>query len=124
MVESAISSQYASASIERVAKPKFFTKKYQDIQILEPQKDSLYTIKLYKNLPDDPINNILDSIGKVPPEDTVSIVIVAKPESADFNKRRQVAADRLYKNLDLYEMQWRNRRNLIQPRKLISFIFF
>jgi hypothetical protein len=63
-------------------------------------------------------------MGKVSPEDTVSIVIVAKPESADFNKRRQVAADRLYKNLDLYETKWRHRKNLLQPRKIFSFIFF
>jgi hypothetical protein len=124
MVESAIASQYASASIERVTKPKFFTKKYQDVQVLEPQKDSLYTIKLYKNLPDDPINNILDSMGKVSPEDTVNIVIVAKPEAADFNKRRQVAADRLYKNLDLYETKWRHWKNLLQPWRIFSFIFF
>lgn len=124
MVESAIASQYASASIERVVRPKFFTKKYQDIQVLEPQKDPLYTIKLYKNLPDDPMNNILDSMGKVSPEDTVNVIIVAKPESSDFNKRRQVAADRLYKNLDLYETRWRDRKNLIQPWKLLSFVFF
>jgi hypothetical protein len=124
MVESAIASQYAAASIERVARPKFFTKKYQDIEVLEPQKDPLYTIKLYKNIPDDPINNILDSIGKVSAEDTVNIVMVVKPESADFNKRRQVAADRLYKNLNLYETKWRHRKNLLQPWKLFSFLFF
>jgi hypothetical protein len=115
MVESSIASQYASASIEMVSRPKFFTKKYQDIEVLEPQKDSLYTIKLYKNIPDDPINNILDSIGKVPAEDTVNIVMVIKPESSDFNKRRQVAADRLYKNLDLYETKRRHRKNLLHP---------
>jgi hypothetical protein len=62
MVESAIASQYASASIERVAKPKFFKKKFSDIQVLETKRDPLYTIKLYKNIPDDPINNIVDSI--------------------------------------------------------------
>ncbi|MBO7094632.1 hypothetical protein J6V86_00020 [bacterium] len=62
MVESAIASQYASASIERVAKPKFFKKKFSDIQVLETTKDPLYTIKLYKNIPDDPINNIIDSM--------------------------------------------------------------
>jgi hypothetical protein len=124
MVESAIASQYASSSIERVSRPKFFTKKYQDVEVLEPKKDPLYTIKLYKNIPDDPINNILDSIGKVAPEDTVNIIIVVKPESAVFNKRRQVAADRLYKNLDLYESKWRHRKNLLRPRKLFSFLFF
>ena len=80
MVESAISSQYASSSIERIARPKFVTKKYYDIEVLEPEKDPLYTIKLYKNIPDDPINNVLDSIGKVSTEDTVNIIISTKPE--------------------------------------------
>jgi hypothetical protein len=124
MVESAIASQYASSSIERVSRPKFFTKKYQDVEVLEPEKDPLYTIKLYKNVPDDPINNILDSIGKVAPEDTVNIILVAKPEAPGFNKRRQVAADRLYKNLDLYESKWRHRKNLLRPRKIFSFLFY
>ena len=124
MVESAIASQYSAASIERVAKPKFFKKKYSDVQVLETKKDPLYTIKLYKNIPDDPINNIIDSMGKVSAEDTVSIVFVVKPEKSSFNIRRQVAADRLYKNLDLYERPWRDWRNLINPFKWIEFAIF
>lgn len=123
MIESAIASQYASASIERISRPKFFQKKYHDIEVLEPEKDPLYTIKLYKNIPDDPINNILDSIGKVSPEDTVSIIMTIKPEGSDFNARRQVAADRLYKNLSLYELKWRHRKNLVRPRKLLGFLW-
>jgi hypothetical protein len=121
MVESAIASQYSAASIERVSKPNFFKKKYFDVQVLETKKDPLYTIKLYKNIPDDPINNIIDSMGKVSAEDTVSIVFVVKPEGSTFNTRRQVAADRLYKNLDLYEMKWWNWKNLINPFKWIEF---
>ena len=122
MIESAIASQYSSASIERVSKPKFFKKKYLDIQVLETKKDSLYTIKLYKNIPDDPINNIIDSMWKVSSDDTVSIVLVAKPEKSSFNTRRQVAADRLYKNLDLYEMKRWHRKNLLNPFKLLGFL--
>ena len=121
MVESAIASQYASASIERVAKPNFFKKRYSDVQVLETTKDPLYTIKLYKNIPDDPINNIIDSMWKVGVEDTVSIVLVAKPEKSTFNVRRQIAADRLYKNLDLYEMKRWNWKNLINPFKWIEY---
>ena len=121
MVESAIASQYAAASIERVATPKFFRKKYTDVQVLETKKDPLYTIKLFKNIPDDPINNILDSMWKVSTEDTVSIVLVTKPESWNFNARRQIAADRLYKNLDLYEMKRWHWKNLINPFKWIQF---
>ena len=122
-VESAIASQYASASIERVARPKFFTKKYYDVQVLETTKDPLYTIKLYKNMPDDPLNNILDSMGKVAPTDTVSVILVSKPESQSINTRRQVAADRLYKNLDIYETNWRNLKNLLNPLKFFNFLF-
>ena len=124
MVESAIASQYSSASIEMVSRPKFFKKKHSDIQVLETKKDPLYTIKLYKNIPDDPINNIIDSMGKVSTEDTVSIVLVAKPEKSTFNTRRQIAADRLYKNLDLYEMKRWNWKNLINPFKWIEFAIF
>jgi len=121
MVESAIASQFSAASIEKVANPKFFKKKYFDVQVLETKKDPLYTIKLYKNIPDDPINNIIDSMGKVSAEDTVSIVFVVKPEKSGFNIRRQIAADRLYKNLDLYDMKRRHWKNLINPFKWIEF---
>jgi len=124
MVESAIASQYASASIEMVARPKFFKRKYSDIQVLETTKDPLYTIKLYKNTPDDPINNIIDSMGKVSAEDTVSIVLVAKPENSTFNSRREIAADRLYKNLDLYESKRWSFKNLINPFKWIEYAIF
>ena len=124
MVESAIASQYAAASIERVARPKFFKKKYYDVQVLETKKDPLYTIKLYKNIPDDPINNIIDSMGKVSAEDTVSIVFVVKPEKSTFNTRRQIASDRLYKNLDLYERRRFSWKNLINPLKRIKFAVF
>ena len=120
MIESAIASQYAAASIERVGRPKFFNKKYYDIQVLETTKDPLYTIKLYKQIPDDPINNIIDSMWKVSVEDSVSIVLVAKPEKSDFNVRRQVAADRLYKNLDLYETK---RYHHLTPWKFFKFLF-
>jgi len=124
MVESAIASQYPAASIEITTKPKYFKKKYSDIQVLETTRDPLYTIKLFKNIPDDPINNIIDSMSKVSEEDTVSIVLVAKPEQSRFNSRRQVAADRLYKNLDLYEEKWRNWKNLINPIRWIEFALF
>ena len=124
IVESSIASQYSAASIEKVARPKFFKKKYDDIQVLETKKDPLYTIKLFKNIPDDPINNIIDSMWKVSNEDTVSIVFVVKPEKSSFNTRRQVAADRLYKNLDLYEMKWRHWKNLINPFKWIEFAIY
>ena len=124
MVESAIASQYSAASIEMVSKPNFFKKKYFDVQVLETKKDPLYTIKLYKNIPDDPINNIIDSMGKVSAEDTVSIVFVVKPEGSTFNTRREIAADRLYKNLDLYERKRWSWKNLINPFKRIEFAIF
>jgi len=120
MVESAVSSQYAASSIERISRPKFFTKKYHDIEVLEPERDPLYTIKLFKNVPDDPMNNVLDSIGKVATEDVVNIMITCKPEDDSYNKKRQHAADRLYKNLDIYETKW--WKKLLNPLNWFSFL--
>jgi hypothetical protein len=56
-------------------------------------------------------------------DDEVSIIVVAKPEKSSFNTRRQIAADRLYKNLDLYELNWWHWKNLINPFKWIYFAF-
>jgi hypothetical protein len=61
-------------------KPKFFSKKYNDITVLKEKRDPVYTIRLFKLLPDDPINNIIDSMSKISPYDTVSIVMPIKPE--------------------------------------------
>ena len=44
-----------------------------------------------------------------------------KPEKSSFNVRREIAADRLYKNLDLYESRRWNWKNLINPFKWIEF---
>jgi hypothetical protein len=35
---------------------------------------------MFKSMPDDPINNIIDSIGKVPSTDTVTLIMPIKPE--------------------------------------------
>jgi hypothetical protein len=44
-----------------------------------PKRDNVYNIKTYKNQPDDPMNNIIDSIGKISKYDTLTIVMPLKP---------------------------------------------
>ncbi len=122
VLEGAISAQFPNCSIERTKKPKFFKKKYSDIIPIETKKDSLYNIKTFKQQPDDPINNIIDSIGKISRYDTLSIVIPIKPLGDRFNKKSQKAVDRLYKNLPIYSRNTRWRTYLIMPRKLIEFL--
>lgn len=123
IVESAISAQFANCSLERVKKPEPFQKKYYDIMTLEPEKDPVYTIKTFRQMPDDPMNNIIDTMSKISIYDTVTVVLVIKPEGSAYNARRQKAADRLYKGLDLYETRRWHRKNLINPFKLLSFLF-
>ena len=123
IVESAISAQFANCSLERVKKPDPFQKKYSDIMPLEPEKDPVYTIKTFKQVPDDPINNVIDTMSKISIYDTVTAILVIKPEDSSYNAKRQKAADRLYKNLSLYETTLWSRSTWLNPLKLLSVIF-
>ena len=52
---------------------------------------------MFKQLEDDPLNNILDSIGKVRREDTFSMLLITKPQGDKFNVRAKKFAEALYK---------------------------
>lgn len=97
IVESAISAQYAEASLEMVKIPNLFSKKHVSIIPMEPVKEWSYPIRVFKQVADDPLNNIIDAIAKVDPEDTFTISMTIKPASDTFNKRAQKLADALYR---------------------------
>jgi hypothetical protein len=93
ILEGAISAQYADCSIEKVAKPHFYSKKYWDIMPLVGKKEDVYNIKIFKQQPDDPINNLIDAMGKISRYDTVSIVMPIKPVGDWFNRKSQKWAE-------------------------------
>ena len=97
IVESAISAQYADASLEMIEPPKLFPKKYTSIIPMEPVKEGAYPIRIFKQVADDPLNNIIDAIAKIPPEDTFTVSLTIKPASDTFNKRAQKLANALYR---------------------------
>lgn len=66
--------------MEAIEAPNLYKKKYTEIMPMQPIKSPYYPIRIFKQLEDDPLNNIIDSIGKVSPEDTFSIVITLRPE--------------------------------------------
>ncbi|AHB41546.1 hypothetical protein P148_SR1C00001G0756 [candidate division SR1 bacterium RAAC1_SR1_1] len=98
ILEGAISAQYSDCSIERIETPKLFKKKYYDIMPLVPKKNQVYNIRIYKQMSDDPINNIIDAMGKISQYDTVSIVMPIKPVGDWMNKKAQKWANGLYRN--------------------------
>lgn len=119
VLHSAVGSQYADASIEKIPKPNYFARKYHEIIPLESEKDSVYTIKMYKNANDDQTNNIIDAISSIPKEDTVSVVMTISPLGENWNIAAKNKVNRLYKNLDID-----NKRSILsKPWKLIKFIF-
>ncbi|MCF7834957.1 hypothetical protein K9M48_02780 [Candidatus Gracilibacteria bacterium] len=120
IVEGAISSQFSDCSIESIPKPRYFARKHSDITVIEPKKDPIYTIKMYKLMPDDPINNLIDAMSKVSNYDTVSILMPIKPEGSWFNDKMKKAADRLYKNLDINTTPWRHY--IFMPWKIFGFL--
>ena len=93
---------------------------------MQPKKDSVYNIKIFKQQPDDPTNNIIDAIGKISRYDTLSIVMPIKPVDNRFNKKAQKRAEGLYRNDKAYTAYNGNVFvriiNMINPFKLISFL--
>ena len=89
------------------------------------KKPSVYNIKIFKQQPDDPINNLIDAIGKVSRYDTASIVIPIKPVGDWFNKKAQRRAEGLYRN----DKKYIDGENIIlmilkaiNPFRLIKFL--
>jgi hypothetical protein len=124
IIEGSISAQYSDCSIEIVEAPKLFAKKYRDIMPMECKKDGVYNIKLFKQQPDDPVNNVIDAIGKISQYDTASIIMPIKPVGNRFNKKAQKWAEGLYRNDKEYtQQQSRILRFLsaINPIKIIKF---
>lgn len=123
IVEGGISAQYPTTSIELIDKPKFFGKKHRDIVPMEPVKPTVFKIKIFKNQPDDPMNNIIDSIAKISKYDTVSIMMPIKPLSQEFNKKAQKWAEGLYRNDSNFTNPSRNYGLcLLKPFEFLSFL--
>ncbi len=61
-IEGAIAAQYPEVSIEPVTAPKFFNRKFYELMPMQPVKETYYPIRVFKQLEDDPMNNIFDSL--------------------------------------------------------------
>lgn len=79
IIESSLSAQYSDASLEATRQPNFFAKKRNDLIPLETVKPDYYPIRIFKQLEDDPLNNVIDAMGKISPEDSCSLLITIKP---------------------------------------------
>lgn len=124
IIEWAIAAQYPEASIEETNPIKLYTKKFHDIIPMQPVKRNIYPIRIFKQLEDDPINNIVDSIGKISVEDEFTVLLITKPESTRFNVDAQKFADALYrKDVSVTEKVplW---KKILMPWKLFDFLIY
>jgi len=121
IVEWAIASQYSNCSIETVKKPNIYRKKYKYVMPMSTEKEAAYTIKMYKTMPDDPINNLIDAISKISLEDTFSIVMPIKPASKKFNKRAKMVATALFKKDPKLMRSTPFWKYILFPRKVFDF---
>lgn len=127
IVESAIAAQYPDASIETMTKiPQYFSKKYSTVTVMNTKKNPVFPIKTYKQMPDDPLNNIIDTMGKVSSEDTFSIVIPIKPIGDTFNNEAKKRANGLYRKEKFYVDGWHRQNILVKillaPWKMVWYI--
>lgn len=125
IVESGIAAQFPDASIEMLSKnPNYFGKKYSSITVMETKKNPVFPIKTYKQMPDDPLNNIIDTMGKMSNEDTFSIVVPIKPIGEKFNGKAKKWASGLYRREKFYVQGGTNwiKSILLFPWTIISFL--
>lgn len=87
IIEGAISAQYSDSTIEITAKPNFLSLKHSDVIPMEPVKDPIFPIRTYKQLEDDPMNNVIDTMSKISSDDTFTIQITIKPIGQWFNNK-------------------------------------
>lgn len=125
VVESGIAAQFPDASIETVTERiKYTWKKYSSITVMDAKKNPVFPIKTYKQMPDDPLNNIIDTMGKMNNEDTFSIIIPIKPVWEKFNKIAKKWASGLYRREKFYVEWWKHRLRsvLLFPWTALTFI--
>lgn len=123
IMEGALSAQYSDVSMEEIETPNYYTKKYTDILALEPKKDPIYPIRIFKQLEDDPMNNLIDAMAKVNPEDDFYILFNAKPVGSWFNEKAKERATWLYRNDKKYVAPDPWYTSLLQtPWRMIRFL--
>jgi len=84
----------------------------------------VYPIRTFKQLEDDPLNNIVDSIGKISNEDAFTVLISVKPQPDSFNKRAQSYADALYKKDQDAVVKMPLWKKILMPWKIIDFLVY
>ncbi|MBS8122431.1 type IV secretory system conjugative DNA transfer family protein [Candidatus Vampirococcus lugosii] len=122
ILEGAITAQYSDASVETIKIPHFFAKTYYDIIPIHPEKDPVYPIRIFKQLEDDPLNNVLDAIGKISNEDTFTIFTTIKPAGSSFNIKAQNFANALYKKDESVTLSTPLWKKLVFPWKFFDFL--
>lgn len=122
ILESAVAAQYSDVSLESMEKPDFFTKKYHNIIPMQAKKEWAYPIRIFKQLEDDPLNNIIDSIAKISSEDTFTMMFTIKPADEKFNKKSQKLAEALYKK-DESVLQKKSVFRFLLPWNWLGFLF-
>jgi len=115
-IEANISAQYAESIIEPLDNFHVFnSKKKNEIMPLSSKKASVFPIRTFKQLEDDPINNILDTISKISWEDELTILMTLRPYKDKFNKQAKIMADKLYKREITYDQKFNPFSVIIKP---------
>jgi len=118
-IEANISAQYAESIIEPLDNFHVFnSKKKNEIMPLSTKKKPVFPIRTFKQLEDDPINNILDTISKISWEDELTILMTLRPYKDKFNKQAKIVADKLYKREITYDQKF----SILSLFKPINFI--
>lgn len=115
-LEANISAQYSSSIVETISWLRIlWAKKFTDIIPLKFIKNSVYPIRTFRQLEDDPINNILDTLSKMSWSDEVTILMTLRPDAKNFNRQAKVMADKLYRKEVEYDQKFKFHKLFTWP---------
>ncbi|USN57132.1 MAG: hypothetical protein H6766_01310 [Candidatus Peribacteria bacterium] len=121
IIEGALSAQFSDLSVEAIQKPQMFARKHSYLVPLQPHKEPIYPIRMYTQMKDDPLNNLIDSIANAKDHDTFTFMLPIKPVGSGFNKKAKIFSDALYKKDEAVTKGARWWKWLL-PWKWVSFL--
>ncbi len=103
IIEKQLTALYSAAEIEVFYKPYDFYEPNKHINgfYLYGQNDDAYPIKMYKEMEEDPLNDMTNVFSKLDKEESAAIQIIINPEDGEWVKQAEAKATKLFKGKKL-----------------------
>lgn len=123
IIEKQITALYPSAEIEPSFRPYPFYRKgyFMNGFYLFGKKEDIYPIKMYKEMEDDPLNDVTNVFSKLEKDEIGAIQIIINPKSDEWRKGAEEKSTALFKGKKANKIPWITDIPILGT--LLNFIF-